>query len=200
MVKTKCSVILRIAHNLWKRQGLNRFILLKKYTKNHNRKNKDYIFKDFVLDSTKTGKGLAQIGGNNDRADDESVLQHYSTDTIVTLKPVGDGAKCESTGWTQWQRGREMACLNIKSISPQPHWRLPVTDRAEDLQSGLNDSAAEKWLVSISRASHRNHTEDCRWRIEMRIYRVDSKFIIWFMLRQVKKEKIDDVEKNVEFM
>jgi len=71
---------------------LNRFILLRKYTKNHNRNGKDCIFKDFVLDSAKTGKGLAQRGDDNDSTDNEKVLQQNSTDIIVTLKTLGDGA------------------------------------------------------------------------------------------------------------
>ena len=70
---------------------LNRFILLKKYTKDHNRKDKDYIFTYFVLDSAKTGTGLTQRGGDNGIARDESVLQNNSTVTIATLQSAGDG-------------------------------------------------------------------------------------------------------------
>lgn len=108
----------------------------KKCTENHNRKART-ISQTTSYWTVLRWTVLARTGGDNDRADNESVLQHNSTYTIATLKTVGDGAICKPTGWTRWRRGREMDCLNINSISPPPRWRLPVTDRTEDLQGGL---------------------------------------------------------------
>jgi len=67
-------------------------MLLKKYAEDHNRKGKEYTFKDFVLEGarTGTGTGLRQIGADNGNLRDKSVIQHNSTVTIATLHSAGD--------------------------------------------------------------------------------------------------------------
>lgn len=112
IMKTKCIALFFKLYTTWEMDRainvlfatnscLNRFILLKKCTKNHKWKGNGYIFRDLVLDSAKTGTRLAQRGGDNDSVRDESVLRPNSNVTIATLRSADGGSNWDSTGWTQ---------------------------------------------------------------------------------------------------